>query len=57
MRLAEGRFPLVDRLSTSLNFHGLKWEAPVQVEARHRLEHVNIVRGGRMYRPWLGWDP
>lgn len=54
LRLAEGRFPLVDRVSTSLTFGDLKWEPPVQVEAKHRLEHVDTVRGGRMYRPWLG---
>lgn len=54
LRLAEGKFPLVDRMSTSLSFHGLKWEPPVQVEAERRLEHVDTVRGGRMYRPLLG---
>ncbi len=56
LRLAEGRFPLVDRVSTSLRFQNLKWEAPVRAEARQRLEHVDTVRGGRMYRPWLGWN-
>ena len=53
LRLAEGRFPLIDRGGDRLIFHGLKWEAPVRVEARQRLEHVDTVRGGRVYRPWL----
>ena len=54
LRLAEGKFTLVDRMSTSLSFHGLRWEPRVQVEAKQRLEHVDTVRGGRMYRPLLG---
>jgi dihydroorotase len=56
LRLAEGRFPLVDRVSTSLRFQNLKWEAPVRIEARQKLEHVDTVRGGSMYRPWLDWN-
>ena len=53
LRLAEGRFPLVDRVGGSLTFHDQKWEPPVRVEATRRLEHVDTVRGGRLYRPWL----
>ena len=53
LRLEEGRFPLVDRLSTDLVYNGVRWEAPVRVEAKQRLAHVATVRGGRVYRPWL----
>ena len=53
LRLAEGRFPLVDRMGGSLTFHDQKWAPPVRVEATQRLEHVDTVRGGRLYRPWL----
>ena len=54
VKLLEGRFPLVDRLGTRLDFHGLKWEAPVTVNAKQKLDHVATVRDGKMYRPWLG---
>ena len=54
VRLEEGRFPLIDRLSTDLSYHGVRWEPPVRVEAKQRLAHVATVRGGRVYRPWLG---
>ena len=54
LRLAEGRFPLIDRMSDRMTFHGLKWEAPVRVQATEKLEHVATVRNGRVYRPWLG---
>ena len=53
LRLAEGRFPLVDRMGGGLTFHSQKWAPPVRVEATQRLEHVDTVRGGRLYRPWL----
>ena len=54
VKLLEGSFPLVDRLGTRLDFHGLKWEAPVTVNAKQKLDHVATVRDGKMYRPWLG---
>ena len=41
MRLDEGRFPLTDSMGVS-------------VDAQRRLSHVKTVRGGRIYRPWLG---
>jgi hypothetical protein len=28
----------------------------VRIEARQKLEHVDTVRGGSMYRPWLDWN-
>jgi len=49
MRLEDGRFPLVDRLSDMVTINGLKWESPVKVEAKQRLEHVHTIRTGRLY--------
>lgn len=54
IRLDEGRFPLVDRLSTDLVYHGTKWAPPTTVEANQKLNHVATVRHGSIYRPWLG---
>ena len=53
LRLEDGAFPMTDRLSTELEYHGVSWEAPVTVEAKQRLSHVSTVRAGRVYRPWL----
>ncbi len=41
LRLDEGRFALTDSYGAT-------------VEARQKLGHVNTVKGGRLYRPWLG---
>ena len=41
MRLDEGRYTFTDSLGVS-------------VEGRQRLTHVRTVRGGKIYRPWLG---
>ena len=41
MRLDEGQFTFTDSLGVS-------------VEGRQRLTHVRTVRGGKIYRPWLG---
>lgn len=49
MRLESGRFPLVDRVSTMTKINGLKWEPPVKVEAKQKLEHVHTIRAGRLY--------
>lgn len=52
VELLEGSFSLVDRMGERLKFHGLKWEAPVTVNADEKLNHVSTVRNGKMYRPW-----
>ena len=41
LSLDEGRFTFTDSLGVS-------------VEARRKLGHVRTVKGGRIYRPWLG---
>ena len=41
LRLDEGRFALTDSYGAT-------------VEARQKLGHDNTVKGGRLYRPWLG---
>jgi dihydroorotase len=40
MRLDEGRFTFTDSIG-------------VDSEARQRLTHVQTVRAGKLYRPWL----
>ena len=54
VRLDEGRFPLIDRLSTDLVYHGVRWAPPTKVEAAQKINHVATVRRGSIYRPWLG---
>ncbi len=53
MREEEGRFGLVDRLSTATMMGSMAWEPGVWVEASRRLVHVHTVKGGAVYRPWL----
>ena len=54
MRQEEGRFPLADRLSTMTHMGTTKWEPGISLETSQRLVHVHTVKGGRLYRPWLG---
>ena len=53
MREEEGRFPLVDRLSSATHMGPTRWEPGTSVEASRRLVHVHTVKGGVVYRPWL----
>ena len=41
MRLDEGRFAYTDSLG-------------VTAEGRQKLNHVTTIRGGKVYKPWLG---
>ena len=53
LMLEEGRFTLRDRLSTATFLGRTRWEPPASVEAFRRLAHVNSIKAGRTYRPWL----
>ena len=53
LRLDEGRFELVDRLTTMTKLGSTRWEPGVRFEATRRLSHVRTVLRGRVYRPWL----
>ncbi len=53
LRLEEGRFPLVDRLTTMDRIGSTRWEPGTTFEASQRLAHVHTVKAGRLYRPWL----
>ncbi len=53
LRLEEGRFDLVDRLTTMTALGSTRWEPGVRFEATRRLSHVSTVLRGRVYRPWL----
>ena len=54
MREEEGSFTLVDRLSPMTRMGATKWEPGTSLEASRRLVHVHTVKGGALYRPWLG---
>lgn len=54
IRLDSGRFPLIDRLTSDLSYHGVKWAPQTEVVATEKLNHVATVRRGSIYRPWLG---
>ena len=41
-------------VSTATSLGGTRWEAPSSVEASSRLTHELTIKGGRVYRPWLG---
>ena len=53
LRVEEGRFKLVDRLSPMTTMGSTKWESGTWLEASKRLVHVHTVKGGAVYRPWL----
>ena len=53
VRLEEGRFELVDRISPMTKLGSTRWEPGVRFEAPHRLSHVRTILRGRVYRPWL----
>ena len=53
LRLEEGRFELVDRLTTMTTLGSTRWEPGVRSETPRRLSHVHTVLRGRVYRPWL----
>ena len=54
MREEEGSFILVDRLSPMTRMGTTRWEPGTTLEASRRLTHVHTVKGGVLYRPWLG---
>lgn len=54
LRREEGRFPLVDRLSPMTRMGPTRWEPGRTLVASERLVHVRTVKGGAVYRPWLG---
>ena len=53
LRLEEGRFELVDRISPMTKLGSTRWEPGVRFEAPRRLSHVRTILRGRVYRPWL----
>ncbi|MDA1349446.1 MAG: amidohydrolase/deacetylase family metallohydrolase [Chloroflexi bacterium] len=53
LRVEDGRFKLVDRLSPLTKLGSAKWEPGTTVEASKRLVHVHTIKGGAVYRPWM----
>ena len=53
LRLEEGSFELVDRLTTMTKLGSTRWEPGVRFTATRRLSHVRTILRGRVYRPWL----
>ena len=47
-------FTLVDRLSPMTRMGTTRWEPGTSLQASRRLVHVHTVKGGALYRPWLG---
>ena len=53
LRLEEGRFDMVDRITPMTKLGATRWEPGVRFEAARRLAHVRTILRGRVYHPWL----
>ena len=53
LRLEEGRFDLVDRITPMTKLGATRWEPGTRFQAARRLSHVRTILRGRVYRSWL----